>query len=123
MDYVIFGLHQILFLGTPCTDNFSAIFIEETKSLVSRLEDLLKIDLSEGQKYYVSRLLISLVTGLVPSLQKVKQSPKKENENKNRSRSSMRKSYETDEEAKINERLDVDRISLIEKFIGCVLKN
>jgi hypothetical protein len=39
--------------------------------LASRLETLLKTTLSVDHKYYLSRLLISLVSGLVPSLQKI----------------------------------------------------
>jgi hypothetical protein len=38
-------------------------------SLASRLEILLNITLTVDHKYYLSRLLISLVSGLVPSFQ------------------------------------------------------
>jgi hypothetical protein len=47
-------------------------------SLASRLEVLIKTTLTEDHRYYLSRLLISLVSGLVPSLQTIDRK-KKEN--------------------------------------------
>jgi hypothetical protein len=47
-------------------------------NLASRLEVLLKTTLTLDHRYYLSRLLISLVSGLVPSLQTIDRK-KKEN--------------------------------------------
>jgi hypothetical protein len=78
LEYDIFGIHQLLFLGNPQDDFISTLISREALSLASRLEVLLKTTLSEDHRYYLSRLLISLVSGLVPTLQTIDRN-KKEN--------------------------------------------